>query len=394
MSKLAHPIAWLLLILLTGVGTARADDGTDRFTFAGFGYQDYRQTSANRVDYVGPTGNGIHDFLGLLMAGQLSDRSKIWAQLQANSTDHPRFTWLFLDWQFSDSLTGHAGRVKFPFGLINEYIDNKALQMTLTLPFADSESADMTYDSYTGVGLDWNTPDSPWGSALLQGYLGNIYTPPVPTLSTTYPNNPPVATGLASAAQMQPTSDQRLVGGRLTWNTPVDGLRAMLSGSANELSLQPMATTPVGYAGLLTREYRLLYSLEYRREGWWVQSEYNQHRFPGGAGYTGIDAHSAYLQAGVAVGKFLPYLRWQSIVTNDNLSSNPNFYQRQWTVGSNYALLKTLNLRVEWNRNHGYAMPIVSQGSPYYAPGALPIPGAVVPSLDWNEVGVEVNFTF
>ncbi len=32
--------------------SAIADELTDRFTFAGFGYQDFRQTSANRVDYV------------------------------------------------------------------------------------------------------------------------------------------------------------------------------------------------------------------------------------------------------------------------------------------------------------------------------------------------------
>ncbi len=394
MRKIIAKVVLVIPVVIMGGTRAYAYDVANGFTLDGFGYQDYRQTSANRVDYVGQTGNGVHNFLGLLMVGQLTDRSKLWAQLQANTTNHPNFTWLFLDWQFTDSVTGHVGRVKFPFGLINEYIDNKALQMTLTLPFAVSESADMTYDSYTGVGLDWNTPDTSWGNSLLQGFFGNTYTSPAPILATTYPNNPPVAIGPASATQTQPTTDLHLLGGRVTWNTPLTGLRFMLSGSVTEVGLQPLALTPANYAGLMTREYRLMYSAEYRRDGLWVQSEYNLHRFPGGAGYVGIDAYSAYVQAGVTVGKFLPYIRAQTVVTNQNLSSNPNFYQQQWSVGSNYALLANLNVRLELDRNHGFAMPIASQGSPYYPPGAMLAPGVAVPALNWNEVGVEMNFTF
>ena len=188
--------------------SAIADDLTDRFTFAGFGYQDFRQTSANRVDYVDSGGNWDHNFLGLIMAAQVSDKSKIWAQLQADSTEQTRFTWLFADYQFTSTLTGHAGRVKFPFGLINEYIDNKALQLSLNLPMAYSESADMTYDAYTGVGLDWNEEGGSLGNLLVQGYAGNTYNYPNSSLAK---SGRPRMTPRWEVERMEPPSTSRLM---------------------------------------------------------------------------------------------------------------------------------------------------------------------------------------
>lgn len=169
----------------------------------------------------------------------------------------------------------------------------------------------------------------------------------------------------------------------------------MLSGSATELNYAPISSAlAISPTQPNSTEFRQMYSAEYRKDGIWVQSEYNLHRFPGGGGYSGIDSDSYYLQGGYLMGKFLPFVRYESLVTNQNLSSNPNFYQRQWAVGTNYAVTSRVNLRMEADRNHGYALPIASQGSPYYV-AATPVPaGSALPALDWNEFAVELNFSF
>ena len=100
----------------------------------GYGYQDYLQANGNT--YLGADGKGSWDnnFLGLVGAVSLNDKSKLWAQLQASSTDQNRFTWFFVDYQFSNQLRGHVGRVKLPMGLYNEVIDAKYLQVSQLEP--------------------------------------------------------------------------------------------------------------------------------------------------------------------------------------------------------------------------------------------------------------------
>lgn len=168
----------------------------------------------------------------------------------------------------------------------------------------------------------------------------------------------------------------------------------MLSGSATELNYAPVSALAVTPYQPSSTEFRQMYSVEYRKDAVWIQSEYNLHRFPGGNGYVGINSDSYYVQGGYLMGKFLPFIRYESLVTNQNLSFNPNFYQRQWAIGTNYAITSHVNLRLEADCNHGYALPIASQGSPYY-PMATPIPvGSGLPVLDWNEFAAELNFSF
>src|SRR5689334_2083408 len=76
---------------------AGAADFADRFNVYGFGFQDYVQTSANQ--YLGADKRGTWDnnFLGLVMSANVDERSKVWAQLEATSTEGTRFTWFFVD---------------------------------------------------------------------------------------------------------------------------------------------------------------------------------------------------------------------------------------------------------------------------------------------------------
>ena len=127
MSKFA-PLA-LAISAIAGLWSIDASAEEDRFAFHGYGNQDYRQSSANSYLGADPRGTWDNNFLGLVFTGTINERSQVWAQLQANSTEQARVTWMFVDYQFNDVLRAHVGRVKFPFGIYNEYIDTKALQM-------------------------------------------------------------------------------------------------------------------------------------------------------------------------------------------------------------------------------------------------------------------------
>jgi len=108
----ARPLA-LAITTIAGFSSIDASAQEDRFAFHGYGNQDYRQSSANSYLGADPRGTWDNNFLGLVFTGTINERSQVWAQLQANSTEQARVTWMFVDYQFNDVLRAHVGRVKF-----------------------------------------------------------------------------------------------------------------------------------------------------------------------------------------------------------------------------------------------------------------------------------------
>jgi hypothetical protein len=355
--------------------------GNDDFSVNGYGYQNYRQTSANNSEGVDQRGNLDDNFLAFVMSVKISDKSRVWAQVQANSTEQTRFTWMFVDYKITDTLTAHAGRVKFPYGLINEYVDNRAMQIGVTLPTAYSGAADMVYDAYNGAGIDWYKDIGGAGSLMLQAYGGNIYSPPPALASGPYTSNPP-------SASVPTIIDRALIGGRLTWTTPVSGLRFMLS--ANQTQIEPTvanitASTPLTL-GPIGLENRAMLSAEYDGDALMIQTEYNYHHIPGISGISGstnVDSNSWYAQAAYSINNYKPFVRFDVLNSDTRYSSDPNYYQKSWVVGVNYRLDTNLNLRIQESLNSGYALPVASQYTP--------LDGG---ALNWNEIALAINFMF
>jgi hypothetical protein len=374
------------LFLTTGLmaaASAYADE--DRFTFNGFGNQDYRKSTANSYLGADSSGTWANNFLGLVVSAKINERTRAWAQLQAGTGEDTRFTWAFVDYQFNDSVSGHAGRVKFPYGLYNETIKTQALRPSISEPAAYSQAADMTYDAYDGVGLDWHT-----GPVLLQVFGGNIYTPPAGS----------------GPAYLDPDTTQRDVnvfGGRVTWNTPIDGMRLMVSANRTTtesfictggLSGTPptcpsgnQTNTPSGEKG---SEDRAMLSFDYVAHDLDLKAEYNFHTTPtllnNGTSYT----HSAasYVQAAYDIDKFLPFVRYDYVSTDLSQKSNPAYYQKIWVAGVGYKLADNLNLRFEQDYNRGYAL--CSGDLSCNGPGS-PVPN---PVTNWNTTMLSVNFMF
>ena len=344
--RLGAPAALAILGSLACTAAGAIELG-DRIDLHGYGYQDYAQASAN--SYLGADKKGTWDnnFVGLVMSATLTDKSKFWAQLEDTSTEGTSFTWMFVDYDLSDSTRLHAGRVKMPLGFYNEIIDAKPLQPAALEPSLYQSAADMVHDSYQGVGIDYEQ-DVAGGHVLLQGYGGNTYDADPPTTSR----------------------DRRAFGGRVTYRTPIEGVTLM--GSAFRTQVQILAT------GTMVNEDRGIASIGYLSDAWDVKAEYGVHRFMG----TRSDAW--YVQAAYALSEsWKPYARYDSVVTDRSQRSDPSFSQTTWVAGIGYRVNGSLGLKLENHFNRGYGLP-VAEGS--VAPGAG--------TRSWNLTLLAADFQF
>jgi hypothetical protein len=352
---------------------ALADD--DMFTFHGFGNQDAAKTSNNTFEQAGPSTTWEDNFLGLVASAKISDQSKLWVQLQDNSVEEARVTWMFVDYQVNNDLSFQVGRVKFPYGIYNEYIDTRALQETVGKPLAYSLEADLVYDSYNGIGVNWShdLPNN-WGRFTAQGFTGDIFSPNAPYVTVAYPNQ----------FQMQNlesfTVDHHIIGTKLTWETPVDGLRLLLS--ANENKVVSMAVNGQ-IPNEQDTEVRWIASVDYVTDRVDLKAEYNHHKYPGQDGFADEISHAWYVQAGFPIGKWTPYTQYNSVVTDSDLSSNPSYFQNTLVLGINRKLTQNLNFRIEDDFNHGYALPVAS-GETLTNAG----------KVNWQLYQAQINFLF
>lgn len=326
---------------------AHAVELGDRIDLHGYGYQDYARASAN--SYLGADNKGSWDnnFLGLVMSATLTDKSKLWAQLENSSGGRTAFTWAFVDYELTDAVRLHAGRVKFPLGFYNEIIDAKALQPAALEPSLYQPAADMVHDAYHGVGIDFEQ-DIAGGHVLWQAYGGNAYD-----------TDPPVD-----------SRDRRAFGARVTYRTPLDGLTVM--GSAYRTQVQVLAT------GAMVNEDRGIASIGYLNDAWDVKAEYGLHRF------MGVKSSAWYVQGAYALSEsWKPYVRYDSAVTDRSQRSDPSFAQTTWVAGIGYRVNAATGLKLENHFNRGYALPV--------AEGSV-LPGAG--KRTWNLLVLAADFQF
>jgi hypothetical protein len=319
------PVASALLIA-SGIyaTTVHAEGLGDRIVLHGFGYQNYMQTDKNTYIDADKRGTWDNNFLGLVTSIDINDRSKLWAQVEGSTTDGTRFTWFFVDYQFTENLRGHVGRVKFPLGLYNETIDAKFLQVAQLEPSLYQGAADMVHDSYHGAGIDYEQ-DVGHGHIVWQVYGGNSYD-----------LDPPVD-----------SRDRRIVGGRVTYRTPLSDLRFMVSSYRTQVELLADHT--------MHNEDRGIFSVDYSGDICDIKAEYAVHQF------FGVTSNAYYVQGRYSLtDKFSPYVRYDYANTNKDLRDDPSYYQKTFVIGLQYRVAENITLRVENHFNHGYGLPVAS----------------------------------
>jgi hypothetical protein len=348
-----------IMVFLAGLLAAAGAHADDTFHVNGFGYQDYRQTNGNVQDGADQRGTWENDIIAFVVSAKVSDRDTAWAQLESTATEPTAFTWAFLDHRFNDDLSVHIGRVKFPLGLYNEFVDNKWLQLGVIHPSIYSAAADMVYDAYTGIGVDWTT-----GSLFTQVYAGHVY------------DNPPQDTAAV------PFSDRRMFGGRITWSTPYEGLRFLVS--ANRTQIESTAAIPyVPGQGEMGHEDRAILSVDYVSDRFDIKGEYAAHKIGALSNSPALNANAWYLQGGYKIGLWAPYVRYDSFVGDTSNSSDPSLYQKEQVAGVGYKINSNVNARIEYHWVKGWGLTENT---------ALGITSSA--KTDWNQVAAGINFIF
>jgi hypothetical protein len=297
-----------LALLLGGSSAtqnASAEDAGSGFSLSelethGFVSQGYLRTTSNNylAKSSSPRGSFEMAEVGLNFTQPLSDNLRTGIQLFARDLGpignyEIKADWFYLDYRWTDAFGVRAGRIKLPFGLYNEINDIDAAHVPILLPQSTYPARSRDYLlAQTGLEVYGRLLTGAAGALDYRAYGGTIFLDP-----TTPPGSPIV---------VQELTVPYLFGGRLLWETPLEGLRVGASAQKLRLDgtfLQGDMTSLVKIPALLwvaSVEYAvrdLSLAAEYGR--WHVSSTSSQPDNP--AFNSKVDSERAYVMASLRV---------------------------------------------------------------------------------------------
>ncbi|NOY71472.1 MAG: hypothetical protein GXP14_03715 [Gammaproteobacteria bacterium] len=180
-------LAKVTLIGLTLSGsTALAVDWTERTDVSGFFTTRYSLTD-EAAYFHGDRDSGINDKgsfqgtkLGLTIRSQINDDLSVAMLLMSSASENDYNTqidWAFASYTLSEAFTLRAGKIKFPVGLVNEYVDVGVTYPWISAPLLlysnEPNGAQATREAYTGASLLWTEEMGDWtlGSDLFFGQV-------------------------------------------------------------------------------------------------------------------------------------------------------------------------------------------------------------------------------
>ncbi len=169
---------------------AVAEEWWERISLSGFSSAVYRKTDSEvqfqpHVEDEGAMGSpvtlpkfdqGITDEgsmrgtkYALNIRAELSDTITIASQFLASQQEHDystRLDWAFTSFQLSDNTTFRFGKIKYPVGLVNEYVDVGVTYPWIEAPAViyseDQVGAQATREAYSGASLLMNAETEEW----------------------------------------------------------------------------------------------------------------------------------------------------------------------------------------------------------------------------------------
>lgn len=306
-------------VALAAAPAAQAIELGDRVDLHGFGNQDYITSTHN--NYLGSDkGTWDSNDFGAVLAVTLDSRTKFWTQLEANS-DRAHIDWAFIDFQWTNDLSLRAGQVKLPLGLSNEDIDVQFIRAGVLRPMMYQGAAEFTDESFRGASARYSRSFGA-GGFTLDGYAGQLVDD--------------------NTSQDEGRKRDRLLGGRLIYAAPIDGLRFMASAykSKERAADGSNADKKLG-----------IVSAEYVKDALDLKAEY------GRSDRAGEKSTTYYAQAAYSVGAWKPFVRYEYLNDDDDQKSDPKHYQKSTVAGIGYRFANGVGLRIENHFNRGYALP-------------------------------------
>ncbi len=173
-------IKWIVLLFFIWFiagNNAIAADWTNRVTINGFASAIYQQTDETAAINGSSNKGGIDNRgsfhgskLGINMKASVNDKTTLYTQLlgaQGANNFNMDVSWAFINFELSDTLSLRTGKIKFPVGIVNEYVDVGFTYPWLTAPIVMYSTivpagSQVTREAYTGASLLWQNSVGDW----------------------------------------------------------------------------------------------------------------------------------------------------------------------------------------------------------------------------------------
>jgi hypothetical protein len=262
----------LIVLLASLIGTPLPadaaeddDEGAQSVEIHGFVSQGGILTTDNNYLVRSKRGSVEFSEMGLNFTTRLGDKLRLGMQLfssklGATGNFNVKADWFYLDYHWRDWLGLRAGRVKLPFGLYNDTSDIDAARVPVLLPQSIYPLADRDFLlAQTGLELYGYLNLRTAGALEYRLYGGTIFIP------LTNPAGSPVT--------LTSITTRYVAGGRILWETPLEGLRLGGSLQALEVEADLMTTGPVH---VKLPAVLWVASLEYAAHDWLLAIEYSR----------------------------------------------------------------------------------------------------------------------
>ncbi|MDB5216200.1 MAG: hypothetical protein JWO86_4127 [Myxococcaceae bacterium] len=271
--KLVRAFLWFLVAsLMLAPSAARAADigpiGDTSVAVHGFVSPGFIASTGN--NYLANTKGGTFEFteVGINFTVPLTEKLRTGMQLFSRSLGRfgnytPKVDWFYLDYRYEDWLGLRAGRVKIPFGLYNDTSDIDAARVPILLPQSlySLQSRDFLL-AQTGVEIYGRINLRSAGALEYRHYGGTIFLDGTAQTSLATP--------------VQEINVPFVVGERLMWETPVEGLR--LGGSVQALRLNATFLVKDRLVGIQVPAVLAVASVEYAAHDLLLAAEYSKWR--------------------------------------------------------------------------------------------------------------------
>lgn len=234
----------------------------------GFVSQGFLYSTDN--NYLAKSSRGSFEFneVGLNVTKGIVDRLRAGMQLFMRDLGPignytVKVDWFYLDYRWKDWLGFRAGRVKLPFGLYNDAADIDAARAPVLLPQSMYPTTSRDYLlAQTGVEVYGYIPLGRGGAFDYRLYAGTVFAEP-----TEQPSGP---------ITLRELDIRYVIGGRLLWESPVDGLR--LGGSVQSLQIDAKFASAFStrISSVSVRALMWVASLEYAAHRMQLALEYSR----------------------------------------------------------------------------------------------------------------------
>lgn len=217
----------LLFLGLVISSTAALSIESNQIDIHGFVSQGFIKTTANNYLVKSQPGSFEFNEVGLNFSTQLSDELRVGAQLLSRDlgvfgNNEWVLDWGFGDYRWKDWMGFRLGKIKMPLNLYNEVRDIDMVRTPILLPQGvyDETLRDMT-QAFSGAEVYGSFPVGKIGSFDYEGYVGTLNIPATGGLGSYFSD-----IGLYDVTKMEVND---FFGGKVKWNTPVEGLVLGLS---------------------------------------------------------------------------------------------------------------------------------------------------------------------